>query len=512
MDKEISLDEELAEELEPEILALDGEDLDESEEEEVEAAETDEEKEERRKRRRKYLKIAGIGIAGLAACIYLGFVVYFSNHFYFRTSVNGADQSMKSVTAAEGYMEQQVTDYVLTIRTSDGTTEQIVGADISMNFEKGDELKSLVKSQNPWLWPVSLFQKQELVAPVGVTYDEEKLAVEISKLNCMKEENQVAPVSATPEYNGTAFEILAEKIGSKINQAVFEEKIKEYLNGFVSELDLVEEACYVEAKYKSDSPEVIAACEQMNQFLTAKITYDFGTTQEVVDRDVIKDWLVVSDDMTGKLSASKIKAYIEELAEKYDTYQKERTFTSGDGRTVSVSGGDYGWMIDQDAEYKALVANLKNSEVVEREPEYAKRAETRSGNEWGDTYVEVDLARQRVYLIINGKVLLDTPCVTGNVNNGWYTPQGVYSIKNRAKNVTLRGPKKDGKYEWESPVTFWMPFNGSIGLHDASWQTSFGNPEGYLVTGSRGCVNLQYDAAEMIFNNVSIGTPVVCHF
>lgn len=510
MDKEISLDEEMAEELEPEILAGDGEDLDESEE--VEEEESEEEKEVRRKRRMTYLKRAGIGAAALVVCVYLGFAVYFMNHFYFRTSVNGVDQSMKSVTEAERYMEQQVKDYVLTIKTSDGASEQIVGSDISMSYEKGKELQSLIKSQNPWLWPVSLFQKQELIASVGVKYDEEKLAEEVSQLECMKEENQVAPVSAVPEYNGTEFVIVPEKVGSKIDQPVFAEKIQEYLNGFLSELDLVEEACYVEAKYKADSPEVIAACEQMNQYLDTKITYDFGSTQEVVDRDVIKDWVFASEDMTGKLSASKIKAFVEELAEKYDTYQKERTFTSADGRTVTVSGGDYGWMIDQDAEYKALVANLKNKEVVEREPEYAKRAETRSGNEWGDTYVEVDLARQRVYLVLNGKVALDTPCVTGNTTKGWITPQGVYSIKYCKKGAVLRGPKKDGKYEWESPVDFWMPFNGSIGLHDASWQTSFGNPEGYLVTGSRGCVNLQYDAAEMIFNNVSAGTPVVCHF
>lgn len=512
-EEELILEE--AEELEPELELSDSEEMEEDgililEDEE---GEVDEEVEARKTKRRKILIRIFIGLAVVFVSAYCGFAYYFSGHFYFHTTVNGVDQSMKSVAQVEAYMEQQVKDYVLTLKESDGNTEQITGTEISMTYEKGEELSDCVRSQNPFLWPMGLWKSQEFTANIGVKYDEEKLAEKIAALECMKEENQVEPVSAVPEYNGTEYVIKPEETGSKIDQEVFETKIKEHLNGFLPELDLTAEECYVKAKFSQDSKEVIDACETMNKYLTASVTYKMGSQKEVVDKEKIQEWLYTQDSMKVAFSTKKMKAYISELAKKYDTYQTERTFTSANGNTVKVSGGDYGWKIDQDTEYEKLLSNLKKCETVEREPAYSKKAASHDGNEWGNTYVEVDLSGQRVYLVVNGSVVLNTPCVTGNVNKGWYTPQGVYSIKYCTRNATLRGPKQsDGSYEWESPVSFWMPFNGGIGLHDASWQTSFGNPQGYLSTGSRGCVNLQYDAAQTIYNNVSAGTPVICHF
>ena len=79
-------------------------------------------------------------------------------------------------------------------------------------------------------------------------------------------------------------------------------------------------------------------------------------------------------------------------------------------------------------------------------------------------------------------------------------------------NTTLRGPKlPDGTYEWESPVTYWMPFNGGIGLHDANWRSSFGGAI-YQGNGSHGCVNLPPSVAGTVYDNIQAGTPVVCHY
>ncbi len=70
------------------------------------------------------------------------------------------------------------------------------------------------------------------------------------------------------------------------------------------------------------------------------------------------------------------------------------------------------------------------------------------------------------------------------------------SLAYKAKDQTLRGTKKaDGTYEYETPVKYWMPFNGGVGFHDASWQTTFGGSS-YQTNGSHGCVNMPYDVAE----------------
>ena len=45
----------------------------------------------------------------------------------------------------------------------------------------------------------------------------------------------------------------------------------------------------------------------------------------------------------------------------------------------------------------------------------------------------------------------------------------------RRAQMSSRGKQKpDGTYEYETQVTYWMPFNGGIGFHDASWQPYFG--------------------------------------
>ena len=54
------------------------------------------------------------------------------------------------------------------------------------------------------------------------------------------------------------------------------------------------------------------------------------------------------------------------------------------------------------------------------------------------------------------------------------TPSGVYRLDWKAKDFVLRG---DG---YASPVSFWMPFNGGIGLHDASWRVAL--EEVYIKT------------------------------
>ena len=503
---EPSLDAEDGEELEPSLDAEDGEELEEDEEL------PDEEKLAKKKKRRKVLGIIGGSVLGVILAVYLGFAIFFSSHFYFHTTINGVDYSLQTVAKVEDTMTKEVGDYKLTLKESDGDVDVIDGKEIDLSYKKGEELNTLLKNQNVFLWPRSLWESFDIQAPVGVNYDETKLDNLLNALDCMQEENQVAPASAVPEFNGQKFVVKAEEIGSLLDVDAFKAKVAEYIAGFQSTLDMVAEDCYVKAAYFSDSPEVLAACKTMNEYLGASVTYTFGENTEVVDASVISQWLTTDENMNVTYNEEGVSQYVAGLAEKYDTYRKQRTFTSGSGNTVNVEGGDYGWRIDQAAEIEALEANISNKEVVTKEPVYKQTAASHGAADWGDTYVEVDLTNQYMYLFVNGSVVTSSPIVTGKPSEGSATPQGVYSIRYCKRNAVLRGPKKaDGNYEWESPVAFWMPFNGGIGLHDATWQSAFGGNR-YLTHGSHGCVNLPYNIAETVFNNVSAGTPVVCHY
>lgn len=515
-EEEVDLELDSAEkETEPELSEEGGEDLEpELAEEEGEVLEPDPEEEaEKKAKRNKIFKRVGIVAGSLVAAVYVGFAFYFSGHFLFKTSINGYDFSMWSVSDVQEAMERLVDNYELKLEESDGSFTTIDGDAIFLTYVKGEELESLVKSQNVFLWPISLWKNTELESAVGVKYDETKLEEVLNGLAIMQEENQISPVTAHPEYDGTKFTVKKEELGSQLIVENFKAKVSEYINGFKRELNLVEEKCYVEPAFYSDAPEVEAACNTMNEYLGASITYTFGDAAEVVDGAVISQWLTTDENMNVTYNEEGVSQYIAGLAEKYDTYKKERIFTSGNGNTVSVTGGDFGWQIDQATEIEALKTSIANKEVISKEPAYTKTAYSHGATDWGNTYVEVDLTNQYVYLFVDGSLLKSAPCVTGKPSTGCATPQGVYTIKWKKSPAVLRGPKQsDGTYEWESPVTFWMPFNGGIGLHDASWQYAFGDPKGYLYAGSKGCVNLQYGMAQTIYGYVSSGTPVICHY
>ena len=70
---------------------------------------------------------------------------------------------------------------------------------------------------------------------------------------------------------------------------------------------------------------------------------------------------------------------------------------------------------------------------------------------------------------------------------------------------------EDGTPEYETDVSFWMPFNGGIGFHDAEWQPYFGGDR-YLYGGSHGCINLPYDSAAMLYELIDYDVPIICFY
>ena len=120
-------------------------------------------------------------------------------------------------------------------------------------------------------------------------------------------------------------------------------------------------------------------------------------------------------------------------------------------------------------------------------------------------YVDIDISDQVVTYFENGVIKLQTPCVTGLANGRRNTPYGVFKILTKTPGKRLRGKT------WNCWVNRWMRFtNSSIGLHDASWRSSFGG-EIYKTNGSHGCVNLPTEAAYQLYDLVNVGTTVIVH-
>ncbi len=464
------------------------------------------------KKAQKIALITAGSVTGVVLAAYVGLAVYFNSHFMFFTEINGTDCSMKSVDQVEDEMKKKVDDYQLTLKESGGGTETINGTDISLEYVPGEKLEKIAEDQNGFLWPKSLWEHPKIETEIGVQYDEAALGAAVAALDCMNPEGQTPSVDAHPEFQEGQFVVVPEVIGTQVNGEVLNAKAAEAISGFQPTLDLSEAGCYMPPRFVSDSPEVTAAASAMNSYLGANVTYDFNPNTEVVDASVISQWVRVDGDMNVTFDEEAVRAYVQTLADKYNTKGVPRQFTTAGGNVVTVEGGGFGWRIDQEAEYAALTANIQNAETVTREPNYSSRGISHGGTDVGGTYAEVDLTNQRMYFIKDGQVVLQSDCVTGNPNKGHATPQGVYSLAWKQKNRTLRGEKQpDGTYEYETPVAFWMPFNGGIGFHDATWQSAFGGRR-YQTHGSHGCVNLPYSIAQQLYDLMYDGVPVVCHY
>ena len=100
---------------------------------------------------------------------------------------------------------------------------------------------------------------------------------------------------------------------------VFTQKVAEYITQFKTELNMMDEECYVMPKYTSDSPEVQKACDAMNQYCKASITYTMEDENVVVDKELISTWLKYDDNMQVSLDEDAVRKWMREFGKKYDT-------------------------------------------------------------------------------------------------------------------------------------------------------------------------------------------------
>lgn len=472
----------------------------------------------RKKRKKKAKKsmgkkpwiIAG-SIVGVLAIIYLGVAVFFMSHFLMNTTVNGKDFSGKTVADVEEYLKEQVADYQLTVLEQNNTSDVITGSEISLSYKENSQVEDALKKQNQLLWITSLFSRSRASVTIQVEYDQNALDEKIQNLQAVTAE-QTDPVAAHPEYDGNSFVVAKEQYGTKVDMETLKAKIEQYISEFNPTLDMMDEQCYVMPKYTSDSPEVQAACDEMNTYLKASITYPMDENI-VVDKALISGWVTYDDEMNVTFNEDAVREWMREFGSKYDTVGTTRTITTPTGKTAEVSGGTYGWSVDEDTETQNLINSIKNGEVAEREPAYNQTAASHSAQDWGSTYIEVDIAAQHMWYIVDGSIAMESDVVTGLPADGRNTPTGVYSILYTERDSTLKGETDPatGKPSYETPVAFWMPFTWQgHGFHDATWQSSFGGNR-YLTNGSHGCVNMPYDKAQQLFGMIGAGTPVIIH-
>jgi hypothetical protein len=416
------------------------------------------------------------------------------------------DVSGMTTSQVRSDLEQKAVNYSLAIHERDAGEEVLYGKDFDLELSYEDTLESILKDQQIWKWGKHLFVNTEYELNVLADYDASKLESHIASLSCADSKNMVEPEDAYLDYDeDNGLVLIPEVAGSKVDKNKLYAQITEAVENAKSEISLDEAGVYVNPSVTKDDEALNAKYNLWKPYIDTKITYHFGDDTEVLDATVFYDWMTETKNGKITFDEDKAKEYVKGLARKYNTAYSPKTLKTSYGETVTIKTGSYGWQINQGEETTALIEALMSCESQDREPVYTQTAASHTGNDYGDTYVEVNLSAQHLFFYKDGELLIETDFVSGNASKGWSTPDGAYPLTYKQRDATLRGEN------YATPVSYWMPFNGNIGLHDSTWRSTYGKNI-YKKNGSHGCINLPPSAAKVIFENIEKGMPVLCYY
>lgn len=380
-----------------------------------------------------------------------------------------------------------------------------------LNMKKGDELQNALVDS--YITAMTEAQADSTSNTDNDTDDDTKQAdksdTEIFDIKT------VVPYRATITYNADAGQF--EGVDGVSGDAPIYDKAATKLSSAVNEMkkkaELVSSTGHVEGEKAADSDAVKKALKEANAYLDITVTCSFKPATgepatETVAKEQIAQWLIVGNDgLTVSLDGENMATYCTQLAQKHDVSKKKTgKFKTTAGGTIDVPVAAAGQTVDGNKLYESIYEAIdeKKSATVEAVYSDAKVEETGEFVTYGGNYCEVDLTNQMVYVYKDGKQVVSSQCVTGCIAKGHGTPTGVYSIFSMDKDRYLRG---DGYKSW---VNFFVPFNGGIGFHDASWRSTFGGNI-YLYSGSHGCINMPYSEVKKLFANVSMGETVIVY-
>ncbi len=465
--------------------------------------------------KKNVLKGAGIGISIVLLSIiamYLGLSFYYGDGFSYGTWINGVYCTGKSINEVNDELTRQWNYDGLTITDSDGKSYTILPEDVNLTFDYERTLELYLQKQNPYLWVDNLMKKtDERRLEPEVSYDEavfNQIVEAMPFFHGKRDEDRVVQI----EKGETGYILINER-AHVLNEEKTRELIRTAFDTFETELDLEKEGCYADLELSPEMRQELALWEKLKEYQDCRIIYQFGDELVPIDAGVVCNWLKTDEqgnfvyDETGNLCTDEEKLYdfVDRLADEYDTVGAERQFRATRGEIVTVKGGTYGNKIDRKAEKEYLLAAFQEKREETHIPVYTQMAQKQGKDDIGDTYIEVDMTNQMMYYYVEGKLEIETPVVTGNISLRRGTPEGTNYVYNKQKNRILRGE------DYATPVAYWIPVRGAIGIHDASWRSKYGG-EIYKTNGSHGCINTPLEEVAKLYDMVEIGTPCVMFY
>ncbi|MEG0565808.1 MAG: peptidoglycan binding domain-containing protein, partial [Hungatella sp.] len=416
--------------------------------------------------------VAGMLVLTCAAAmgIYIKKGQSYQTIFFPNTIINGMDVSEKTVEEVKSLIASGIDGYTLTLKERGGHTETITKEEIALHSVFDGSLEKLLEAQDPMKWwshrtEVSNYDIQTMIA-----YDEALLQQKMDSLQCFAEDFIQAPTDAyrSDYITGEGYKIIPETPGNRLVKETVATAITEAIQDLKEEISLEQLDAYIKPGITAADPGLQTVVSELNKQVGVTVKYQFGDRIETLSGETTHHWMSVNADQTIGLDKDQVAAYVKSLASKYNTAYQKKNLKTSYGKTVVISGGFYGFKINQGAEADELYRIIRAGESQTREPIYSQKGASHGANDYGDTYVEINLTAQHLFFYKNGKLIQESDFVSGNLAKKHDTPPGAYALTYKERNATLKGEN------YATPVSYWMPFNGNIGMHDAGWRSSFG--------------------------------------
>ena len=448
-------------------------------------------------------------IAAIAGIYYAG-IQFYQDKFLMNVSLNNFNLGNMTLQEAKNNMTDEILNNQIDFMENGQKKASISlnQAEPSIYLEKS--LSTIFDQQDPNRWPLALFEKSNTEVKLDkiLKFDKDRVIQLIKDSGLSNEGRQESTFNTLSYSDGKGFFIDKGINGDTLDFNAIYKDLKKKLANHETKINLADN--YETSDSVSDMPSLTKQMNGLNAIREGKadITYLIAGEEYHLDGQRMMNWAYLDENNLPAFDSEQMRQYLTEVAAETSTYGRERQFQSTLQELVTVPPGIMGAEIDVETEIGQLSKDLLEGGAIKRKPAFVGYG-LRLGeeDEIGDTYVEVDLTNQMEFLYINGSKILETPINSGKPVTP--TTPGANVIVEMRTNTELRGINPITKEKYASPVVYWMRFdNYAQGIHDASWAPGFGGNT-YTWGGSLGCINTPLWAAEQIYLNVQLGTPVV---
>lgn len=450
-------------------------------------------------RQSKIITVFLISILVLATLLVLGHY-FIQTHFLWGTKIEGVSCTFLSVEDAIEKINLEKKKQKVTLHFNNDKAYEVLLETLGVYVDETQV--------------VQIFEKQHLEPKESREYeldgyillDKQMLRNFLKQIPELQKENMFKAQNAYIVWDEKEFSIEKEKLGNVIHFEHAISLVYETIKYDQNQIDF--------APITEEMPEILCGDlesekDQLNSVLKSIINFELSDGSIVtLDSSTIKNWVSLNENNKFVIDVENgIIEFVDYLAIKVNEANSNMYFiptNSESFASVNVPKAVRA-QLDKQNQIVEIRKHIGNSEPICLDPIYDRKIIS-------DTlvsYIEIDISRQHIWFYKDGELIVDTPCVTGNVSEENGTPTGVFFLKRKTRQVYLKGFNNDGS-KYSSFVEYWMPFNKGIGMHDASWRAKFGGNI-YLTNGSHGCINMPFNAAKKTYENINNNIPIIVY-